>query len=354
MMRKHIAASTLAALLCALLLLLLCACGASGGTVQGEPAQQEEEAANQAQEEQTGQEEPEPQESAAAPAQSAADSETVQFQLGASGYAILVPRSYKNGEVTLDEVQSNLIAYYYSPASDMDFDIYEFPKPDPNMNLEEYTLASAADFNGSDVRCGKINGISVGRYKSREIYDGVEYDVLVALMEEGDEYIEVVFWLDGENAEREATDILKTLSHVETYDLQLGTSPFYLTVPDGYKPGPVTEEEAADDMVGYYYNDTTPLDFDVYQFGKDGYTLEKYAIEEANRYEAERVDYRTINGIDLAFYYSYEESEGEMYTVANYLFENGNEFMEVAFWLDGEIAVKQTDRILSTLKRADG
>jgi len=42
-----------------------------------------------------------------------------------------------------------------------------------------------------------------------------------------------------------------------------------------------------------------------------------------------------------------------MYSVANYLFENGNELMEVSFWLDGEIAVKQADRILSTLRRMD-
>ncbi|SDA31874.1 hypothetical protein SAMN02910447_03453 [Ruminococcus sp. YE71] len=275
----------------------------------------------------------------------------LQFQLGASGYAMNVPQSYKNGDVTMDELQGNQIAYYYSPNSDMDFDIYEFPKPDPEMSLKDFLEKTAADFSGTDTQYRKINGIDVGSYKSKETYDGVEYDVLVALAEEDDEYIEVVFWLDGETAEKEAEDILNSLTYVETYELKLGESPFTITVPSGYKPGPVTEEEAADDMIGYYFSESSPLDFDVYEFGKNGYTLEKYAVEEANKYEAERVDYRTINGIDLAFYYSYEESEGEMYTVANYLFENGDEFMEIAFWLDGEIAVKQTDRILSTLER---
>ena len=42
-----------------------------------------------------------------------------------------------------------------------------------------------------------------------------------------------------------------------------------------------------------------------------------------------------------------------MYSVANYLFENGSDLMEISFWLDGEIAVKQADRILSTLHRVD-
>ena len=340
--------NTLRGLLCSLLLLSLCACGGSDSVGQGSPSVDTEAAETQDQQEMQ-----DAQESAAAPAQPEAASDTIQFQLGASGFAMDVPRSYRNGDVTLDELQSNQIAYYYSPNSDMDFDIYQFLKPDPEMSLEEYLPIAAAAFDGTEVNYRQINGVNVGSYKSKEIYDGVEYDVLVALMEEGNEYVEVVFWLDGDTAEQEAADILNTLSYVETYDLQLGDSPFYLTIPAGYQAGEVTEAEAADDMIGYYYNESSPLDFDVYQFGKKGYTLEKYAIEEANRYEAERVDYRTINGIGLAFYYSYEESGGEVYQVANYLFEYGDEFMEVAFWLDGQIAVKQTDRILSTLRRTD-
>ena len=91
----------------------------------------------------------------------------------------------------------------------------------------------------------------------------------------------------------------------------------------------------------------------MYQWEKDGDTLEKYAIEEARKYEAERVDYRTVNDIFLAYYYSYEEDQGQMYSVINYLFEDGNNFLKVSFWLDGEIAVRQADRILSTLRRTD-
>jgi phosphoribosylglycinamide formyltransferase-1 len=86
---------------------------------------------------------------------------------------------------------------------------------------------------------------------------------------------------------------------------------------------------------------------------KEGDTLEKYAIEEAREYEAERVDYQTINGVFLAYYYSYEEYDGQMYSVANYLFEEGQYFMKISFWLDGEIAVRQADRILSTLRYTD-
>ena len=280
-----------------------------------------------------------------------ADLELMQLQLGSSNYSVSIPGTYRNGEVTIEEVQANQVAYYYSPDSDMDFDIYQFPRPDPEMSLEEYTKKSADDFNGSNAHTRKINGIQVGTYLSREFYDGIEYDVMAALIEDGDDYVEVVFWLDGENAGQEASAILNTLSEVQTFDLQLGTLPFCLSVPVGYRLD--EEETVGDRQLWYYLSDNSPLDFDVYQWKKDGDTLEKYAIEEAGKYEAEHVDYRTVNDIFLAYYYSYEEDEGRMYSVINYLFEDGDQFMKVSFWLDGEIAVRQADRIASTLRRTD-
>lgn len=286
--------------------------------------------------------------------QAAADTELAQLQLGSSGYSVNIPVSYQNGELTIEEIQSNQIAYYFSPRSGMDFDIYQFPKTDPEMSLEEFTAQNAESFVGHDVQVREINGIEVGTYLSREFYDGIEYDVMTALIEDGGDYIEVVFWLDGENAGQEAMNILNTLSEVKTYDLQLGTLPYCMSVPVGYS---LREEEELDDSgkgrLWYYATEHSPLDFDVYQWEKEGYTLEKYAIEEARNYEAEQVDYRTVNDIFLAYYYSYEEDQGEMYSVINYLFEDGKAFVKISFWLDGKIAVKQADRILSTLRRTD-
>ena len=292
---------------------------------------------------------------AAPQAQASAESEQTQLQLGSSNYSVSIPRAYRNGEVTIEEVQANQVAYYFSPDSDMDFDIYQFPKPDAEMSLEAFTKKTAADFNGSSVRIRKINGIPVGTYLSREFYDGVEYDVMAVLIEDGDDYVEIVFWLDGENAGQEAEAILSTLSEVKTFDLNLGTLPFCMSVPEGYRLGDESETvAAAKGQTWYYYSENSPLDFDIYQWKKEGYTLEKYAIEEALAYGAERVDYRTVNDVFLAYYYSYEEYDGQMYSVVNYLFEDGNNFMKVSFWLDGEIAVRQADRIVSTIRHTDG
>ena len=117
--------------------------------------------------------------------QKTADAELVQLQLGSSNYSVRIPRTYSNGEVTIDEVQANQVAYYFSPDSEMDFDIYQFPRPYPEMSLEEYTKKLAADFNGSEARTQMVNGIEVGTYLSRESYDGIEYDVMAALIEDG-------------------------------------------------------------------------------------------------------------------------------------------------------------------------
>lgn len=293
-------------------------------------------------------------EASAEAVQAAAHVDFIQLQLGSSNYSVSIPRSYRNGEVTIEEVQANQVAYYFSPDSAMDFDIYQFSRPNPEMSLEEFTKKTAADFNGSEVRTRMINGIEVGTYQSRESYDGIEYDVMSALIEDGDDYVEIVFWLDGETAEQEAAAILNTLSEVQTFDLHLGTLPFCMSVPEGYRLGDESETVAAKKgQTWYYYSDNSPLDFDVYQWKKEGDTLEKYAIEEAREYEAERVDYQTVNDVFLAYYYSYEEYDGQMYSVANYLFEDGQYFMKISFWLDGEIAVRQADRILSTLRYTD-
>ena len=291
----------------------------------------------------------------ASAAQTADDTDHIQLQLGSSRYSVSIPRAYRNGEVTIEEVQANQVAYYFSPDSEMDFDIYQFHRPETEMTLEEYTKKTAADFNGRDAQTKMINGIEVGTYLSREVYEGIEYDVMTALIEDDGDYIEVVFWLDGRNAGQEASEILSTLSEVQTYDLNLGTLPFCMSVPVDYSLGEETIEDDAEHRHSwYYFSENSPLDFDVYQWGKEGNTLEKYAIEEARAYEAESVDYRTVNNVYLAYYHSFEEYEGLMYPVSNYLFEDGNYFMKISFWLDGEIAVRQADRIISTLRRTDG
>ena len=140
----------------------------------------------------------------------------------------------------------------------------------------------------------------------------------------------------------------------QTQTLQLGTSPYAVTIPASYVSGEMTEEDVADDQVGYYYSDAFLLDFDVYQFSKEGYpdTLAAFVMEEAADYAGtDIVTDGEINGIPVASYRSVEASEGVDYNVITYAFENGDEYLEIAFWLDGDTAEAEADAIIQTLTK---
>ena len=133
---------------------------------------------------------------------------------------------------------------------------------------------------------------------------------------------------------------------------QLGTSAYTVEIPDSFEEGELTEEDTADDMVAYMQSADTLLDFDVYQFSKDGYpeTLAAFVEAEAEEYGAtEIVTDGNINGIDVAWYRASEEYEGQTYTTLTYALEDGDDFVEIAFWLDGEDAEAQAQAIIDTL-----
>ena len=95
------------------------------------------------------------------------------------------------------------------------------------------------------------------------------------------------------------------------------------------------------------------MDFDIYQFPAEGQSYMEYARIEAAEYgvEAEDVEDWQINGINLAKYYSTEEYEGKSYRCVTYIFEAGDDFAEIAFWLDGEDAEALADRIIFSLAK---
>ncbi|MBQ7587570.1 MAG: hypothetical protein IJT37_06035 [Lachnospiraceae bacterium] len=136
--------------------------------------------------------------------------------------------------------------------------------------------------------------------------------------------------------------------HVVT-EIALGTTGFNISIPSDYYSGEVTKDDRKDDQIAYYKSDEHLMDFDVYQFGKDGMTLEEYAKKEAKEYKADGVEEVTYNGISMMLYYSQEEYDGESYRVANYIFENDDDFAELSFWLDGDDAEELVEQILFSI-----
>ena len=135
--------------------------------------------------------------------------------------------------------------------------------------------------------------------------------------------------------------------------LRLGTSPFTIVVPVSFVEGEMTQEDIEDDQVGYYYSNETLLDFDVYQFSKDGYPndLAIYTDEEISGYNSvsELVTDGEINGVPAAWYRTVETYQDAEFNTLTYILDGGDEFVEVCFWLDGENADAEAKAIINTL-----
>ena len=130
---------------------------------------------------------------------------------------------------------------------------------------------------------------------------------------------------------------------------QIGTSEFSIILPEGYANA---DDDFDEDQIAYYFKDDESIDFDVYQWDKEGvYTLKEEAEYYATEYNtvAEEIE---INGIKGMKYTSEEVYDGDDYTVVNYMFEDEKSIIELSFWtVDAEEEYKAVDEIINTIKK---
>lgn len=138
---------------------------------------------------------------------------TKTFRLGTSAYTIEIPEDYVEGERTVEDIEDDMVAYLQSPESLLDFDVYQFSKDGYPGALADFTAEEAAEYEAAEVVTdGEINGIAAAWYRATETYEGQTYATLTYVLEDGDDYVEIVFWLDGDSAEEEAQAIIATLA----------------------------------------------------------------------------------------------------------------------------------------------
>lgn len=134
--------------------------------------------------------------------------------VGTTGYYLVVPADYVPGEVTKEEQQDDMIAYYRSPLHAMDFDIYQFAAD--ARTPEEVAAAEAEQYGADGTDTVEFNGVPFVFYLSDEKYDGVEYRVASFLFAAGDDLGELVFWLDGGEEAAELTEkIVSSIFYVQ-------------------------------------------------------------------------------------------------------------------------------------------
>jgi len=299
-------------------------------------------------------------------------------RLGTSPYYLFCSASFREGGMTSADVAEGQVAYWLSDETLLDFDVYQRSKAGLPERLADYVAMEAAGYHADAVETdAQVNGIPVGWYRTVETWEGEDYETLTCVLDAGDDYVVIVFWLDGLTAGAEADAILHSLwrddapeedegaqdegtgaAQAATRTLRLGSSPFTLTVPAGFVEGEVTREDIEDDQVAYWYSNDTLLDFDVYQFSKDGYpdALAVFVEDEISGYNevTDLVTDGEVNGIPAARYRTVEEYQDVAFNTLTYILDGGNEYVEVVFWLDGDAADAEAEAIIGTLNRDDG
>lgn len=280
--------------------------------------------------------------------------QTRRLRLGSSIYTIDIDSSFTYGRVTEADAAEGQVAYLCSEKLAVDFDVYQISVEGEPLPLEEYVARAVSAHSNADeiVTNGEINDIPVGWFHTVETYDGVDYQTVTYVLDNGDGYVEVTFWLDGEDAEAVAQGMINTLAYDNLAPVRLGSSPFYVFCSTSYHEGGMTSEDVADDQVAYWVSDETLLDFDVYQFSKEGLPkdLADYVAQEAEKYSATAVETQAVvNDIPVGWYRTVETYDGVDYETLTCAMDAGEEYVEIVFWLDGLTAGAEADAILQSL-----
>ena len=279
-----------------------------------------------------------------------------EIRLGSSPYFLRVLDSYKLGEMTEDDIADHQVAYFASEESLVDFDVYQFPKKDAAQELSQYVLEEAAMYDkASEIDTNfVINGIPTAWYRTPDTYADQEYDTLTCILDNDTEYVEIVFWMDGQNAQQEVNAIIKSLSKLQAEKVELAGSGYAITLPGGFRKGEVKDADVAIGHVAFYYDIDDTLEMDVYKYSKAdmdgniGVYLENLAKEGAEEltYEVNAA----VNDIPVAWCRYEAEFNGEAIKTISYFLDVDDEYVEISFWLKGENSEAAAEKIINTLK----
>ena len=136
-----------------------------------------------------------------------------KVELGSSDVMLTLDDGYQQGkEVKAEEDGEGQIGYYYNTDAGVDFDIYQWAKRD-GETLESFTAEEAAKF-GVHTEIKDINGVQTGYFAYVEKYDMGSFITETYVLDSGDEFVEAVFCMDGDNpaAREEVNKVIGSLA----------------------------------------------------------------------------------------------------------------------------------------------
>lgn len=135
------------------------------------------------------------------------------LRLGTSPYVVAVPADYLETPMTEEDISQGHMGHYRVDACNLDFDVYQFSKEDEPEDLAEFAEKECSAHEGSDLTTDQlVNGIPVASFRSDEEVDGSARSVIIAILDNGDDYVELYFWLSGEPSEAQANAVISSLN----------------------------------------------------------------------------------------------------------------------------------------------
>lgn len=129
------------------------------------------------------------------------------YQLGTSGLYIQLPEGYMP---TSDDLEKDQMAYVFKDDQSMDMDIWQWDKD--GKTLVEAATEVAETYDAVPEIC-EFNGMTAMMYKSVEVWEDLEYQVLNYIFETEEDFVEISFWTDGSQTENVAVEeILLSIS----------------------------------------------------------------------------------------------------------------------------------------------
>ena len=271
---------------------------------------------------------------------------TKTIRLGSSLYSVRIARDFSSLRVSNEDWEDDMVARYRNENTLLDFDIYQFSKEGYSDALEEFVEAEAEEYEATEVVTGgSVNGIPVGYYRSMEDYGGAFRDGLTYALENGDEYIELDFWLIGYHAESEALEIVNSLTIIESDPLPFGAYriliPRDFTLISGEDANPVVYASGSDSLRLY-----------VSRFPIGETSLPDFARSQAvSKGGADIETDAEINGVPVASYRSVEAIDGAFHSMLTVVLDDGGGFTALSFRLNGVTAEAEAEAILDTLSK---
>ena len=285
--------------------------------------------------------------------------ELAHIRLGSSPYFVTVPKGYYEGDVTDEEAQNGMIAYYLNDNLLFDFDVYE-STVDEALTLEDVATQLCAADKGTELTLRDINGIPAYTFTGHDEYDGVEYDTVTAILDSTNgSFIGIVCWIDNEAMRTAALGMLNTIATEEELIpdapmfLRIGSSGYGITLPTTFFKGNVSEEDfRADGYAACYYSPYALFDIDLYQCltSEVPLTLAEFTEQDAANYNGTEIALDDeINGVNVTSYRSVETYDNIKYYCLSYTFADDEYIYQLCFYYSDEDAVEDIEAAMESL-----